>query len=143
MSAKRPPTIMFKGKYLGIVVLIALQIIIGFIHVGFGFWLLSSSAAPLAGTTAFGPDIYSLYTVVFGLLTLVFASALWLQKLWGWYGTVTVSAFVIVVDSLTLLNLPSIPGIPKFAGFGEITYSLIIVLYLIQTHVRTAYKIRF
>ena len=29
-----------------------------------------------------------------------------------------------------------------FAGFGEIPYSIIVVVYLLQSHVRTDYKIR-
>jgi len=39
-----------------------------------------------------------------------------------------------------MLGLPSVPGIPMFAGFGEIPYSIIIVVYLLQSHVRTDYK---
>ena len=42
-------------------------------------------------------------------------------------------------DSLTLLDLPSIPGIPKFAGFTEIIYSVLIVGYLLQTILRRKY----
>jgi len=141
MTTARPPIIMFKGRYLGIVVLVSAQVIIGFIHVVFGFWLLSASAAPLAGIASFGPEVYSVYTVVFSLLTLTFASLLWLQSRWGWLGTMAVSVFVIAADSLTLLNLPSIPGIPKFAGFGEITYSIIVILYLLQSHIEKAYRI--
>jgi len=127
MNTKRPPIIIFKGRHLGIAVLVAAQVIIGFIHVVFGFWLLSASTAPMAGIASFGPDIYSVYTVIFGFLTLGLAVPLWMQKRWGWVGTVAVLAFVIVADSFTLLNLPSIPGIPKFAGFGEISYSIIVI----------------
>jgi hypothetical protein len=36
------------------------------------------------------------------------------------------------------LNLPSIPGIPKFAAIMEIPYSVIVVLFLLQTKVRTS-----
>jgi hypothetical protein len=42
---------------------------------------------------------------------------------------------------LPLLNLPSIPGIPRFAAVAEIIYSLVVLLYLSQTHVRNKYKI--
>jgi hypothetical protein len=49
--------------------------------------------------------------------------------------------FVIAVDALTLLNLPSIPGIPKAAAVPEIIYSLLVLLYLSQTHVRIKYDI--
>jgi hypothetical protein len=132
---------MFKGRHLGIAILVAAQAIIGFIHVVFGFWLLSASTVPLAGIASFGSDVYSVYAIVFSLLTLTFASLLWLQNRWGWIGTMAVSLFVIAADSLTLLNLPSIPGIPKFAGFGEITYSVIVIMYLLQVHIKTAYRI--
>jgi len=33
--------------------------------------------------------IYSLYTVFFGLATLLFAFGLWNGKGWGWFGTVS------------------------------------------------------
>lgn len=141
MSTKRPPIIIFKSRYIGIAVLVAAQVIIGFIHCVFGLWLFSASAAPLGGIASFGPDIYSVYTIIFGFLTLGLAIPLWMQKSWGWVGTVTVLAFVIVADLLTLLNLPSIPGIPKFAGFGEIFYSIIVILYLLQGHVRAVYRV--
>jgi hypothetical protein len=57
-------------------------------------------------------------------------------KSWGWFGTFATLLFVAVADVLTLLNLPSIPGIPKFAAVPEIGYSVVIVLYLAQPHVR-------
>lgn len=140
MSDTHKP-VTFKGKSLGIVVLVAAQLLIGFIHVVFGFWLLSAPRImPFIGAAP-GPDIYNIYTIIFGLLTLIFAGGLWLEKRWGWIGTVAVAIFVILVDTLTLLDLPSIPGIPKVAGFGEITYSIIVLLYLSQTHIRTKYKI--
>jgi len=125
---------------------VAAQLLVGFIHVVFGFWFLSAPrVTPFAGIlgSSSGPDIYSVYTVAFGLLTLIFAAPLWLEKRWGWIGTVAVAVFVIVADSLALLDLPSVPGIPKFAGFGEITYSILIILYLSQAHVRAKYKIHF
>ena len=37
-------------------------------------------------------------------------------KTWGWIGTVATSAFVTIADILTLLNLPRISGIQKFAA---------------------------
>jgi hypothetical protein len=136
MKTTHPPTD-YKGRSLGIVFLIGAQVLVGFIHVVFGFWLLSAPRfEPLTG-----PDIYSIYTIVFGFLALLFAALLWLQKRAGWVGTFVVLSFVIVADLLTLLDLPSIPGIPKFAGYGEITYSVIIILYLLKTSVRTKYAI--
>ena len=136
----------YKGRTLGIVALVAVQVLIGFVHVVFGFWLLVASwAAPLVGVVGLSSasDIYSIYTVTFGFLTLLFAVPLWLQNRWGWFGTFTVLVFIVVADSLTLLDLPSIPGIPKFAGFGEITYSILVIAYLLQAHIRAKYKISF
>jgi hypothetical protein len=142
--SKTHPTPTYKGRNMGIVALVAIQVLVGFIHVVFGFWLLlTPRAEPFAlfDNGYFSSDIYSIYTIVFGLLTLVFTVGLWLEKRWGWGGTVTVLVFVIVADSLTLLNLPSVPGIPKFAGFGEITYSVLVTLYLFQKHLRTKYRV--
>ena len=83
--------------------------------------------------------IYDVYTLIFGVLVLVFAVLIWQGKKAGWVGTIAVSLFVIVADSLTVLNLPSIPGIPKSAAFTEIGYSILVVFYLSQRHVRSIY----
>jgi hypothetical protein len=143
MSKSRPP-LDYKGRSIGILAVVAVQFLVGFIHVVFGFWLLSTPLVmPFGGSTsASGPDVYSLYTIAFSFLTLIFATLLWFGKRWGWIGTVTVGLFVIVADSLTLLDLPSIPEIPKFAGFGEISYSVLVILFLMQTHIRSKYKIK-
>jgi len=85
--------------------------------------------------------VYSVYTLVFGLLTLVFTFGIWLGSRWGWIGTFAVSMFVIFADALTLLNLPNILGIPKAAAAPEIIFSILVVLYLSQTHVRIKYHI--
>jgi len=114
-----PPTI--AGRCIGIVLLVFLQSLIGVIHFFFGLWLLSISMMD---------NIYSLYTIFFGLATLLFAFGLWIGKDWGWFGTVSTLMFVLIADALKLLNLPSIPGIPKFAAVAEIIYSLIVLLYL-------------
>ena len=82
---------------------------------------------------------YDVYTLIFGLLYLLFAVLIWQGKKAGWVDTIAVSLFVIVADSLTLLDLPSIPGIPKFAGFTEIGYSVIVVAYLCSRNVRRKY----
>jgi len=138
MSNIHPPN--YKGRKFGLIVLVIVQLIIGWIHVVFGSWLLLASN----DTASFGFSlgyIYNLYTLLYGLLTSVFAVGLWFKKNWGWYGTLAVCFFVIVADSLTILNLPSVPGIPKVAGVGEIPYSLIIIAYLLQFHVRKEYGI--
>jgi len=141
---KAVPPLEYKSRTLGIVALVSTQVLFGFIHVVFGFWLLfASRGAPFVGVVGLSSagDIYSIYTVIFGFLTLLFAVPLWLQKRWGWFGTFAVLVFIVVADSLTLLDLPSIPGIPKFAGFGEITYSILVIAYLLQAHIRAKYKI--
>lgn len=134
----------YRGKNIGIVALVAAQLLVGFIHAVFGMRILSSSHvenfADVVGFSS-GPDVYGVYTTAFGFLTLLFAAGLWLQKQWSWVGTAAVAVFVIAADSLTILNLPSIPGIPKFAGFGEITYSILVLVYLGQWHVRAKYRI--
>ncbi|HLN46524.1 MAG TPA: hypothetical protein VK209_12535 [Candidatus Sulfotelmatobacter sp.] len=76
--------------------------------------------------------LYSVYTTIFGVTTLIFTLGVWIRKSWGWFGTVFTLLFVSIADLLTLLNLPSIPGIPKFAAFTEISYSIILLIYLFQ-----------
>jgi hypothetical protein len=135
MSKNQLPIITFKGRNLGIAILFVSQLIIGTIHSFFGLLLLANENLSFLPTTA----VYDVYTFVFGLFALVFAVLIWQRKKAGWIGTVAISLFVIIADSLTLLNLPSIPGIPKFAGFTEITYSILIVSYLLQTKIKRIY----
>jgi hypothetical protein len=139
----KPPT--YKGRNFGIVLLVAIQVLVGVIHTFFGFWLLSGPRVEpfaLFSGDLFASDVYATYTVLFSVFTLIFAYGLWKQKRGGWVGTAAILLFVIVADSLTLLDLPSIPGIPKFAGYGEITYSVFVLIYLSQAHIRANYKIR-
>jgi hypothetical protein len=133
MTSKRIP-ITYKGRSLGILVLTGAQLLIGAIHALFGALLLAFGASILQATEA-----YNVYTLVFGLSVLVFTVFVWQGKKAGWIGTVAVSLFVIVADALTVLNLPSIPGIPKFAALTEIAYSLLVVFYLLQTNIRKKY----
>ena len=131
------PTI--KGRTLGTFTFTIVQFLIGSVHVFFGLWLITATTnfAGFLQTT----QIYNLYTLIFGLLVIFFTYGIWMEKSWGWIGTIITSLFVVVVDGLTLLNLPSIPGIPKFAAGTEIIYSILVSLYLSQRHVRTKYKI--
>jgi hypothetical protein len=135
MSKRQPPTITYKGRSLGIAILVFAQLIIGAIHAFFGLLLLAYENLSFLPTTA----VYDIYTFIFGLLTLVFANYIWQGKKVGWIGTIAISLFVIAADSLTLLDLPSIPGIPKFAGFTEIAYSILVVSYLLQNRIRRKY----
>lgn len=132
--SNKPAPVTYRGRSIGIVALTAAQLLIGAIHVFSGLLLLfSENPSFLQATVA-----YDVYTLVFGLLALVFAVFIWQGKKAGWVGTVAISLFVIVADS-TLLDLPSIPGIPKFAGFTEIGYSVLIVAYLCSGNVRKKY----
>jgi len=119
--------ITFKGRRLGITLLVIAQILIGIIHTVLGLMFLGSELAIAAQSSI----IYSIYTTAFGLLTLVFAILIWKGNKLGWSGTIVLLLFVIVVDMLTVLNLPSIPGIPRFAAVGEIPYSLFVIFYLL------------
>jgi heme A synthase len=131
-----PPT--YKGRSIGIVVLVVAQILIGLIHVFSGLLLFfSENFAGLQATVA-----YDVYTLIFGLLVLIFAFFIWQGKKLGWVGTIAVSLFVILVDTLTLLDLPSIPGVPKFAGLTEIGCSIVIIIYLCSGGVRKKYLSR-
>jgi len=126
----KPPN--FRGRSLGITTLTGLQVLIGAIHIFSGVLLLAfENFSALPATAA-----YDIYTIVFGLLTLVFAVYIWQGKKAGWIGTILVSIFVIAADSLTVLDLPSVPGIPKFPAAAEIAYSVIVIAYLLQPHIR-------
>jgi hypothetical protein len=130
----------FKGRFLGIAILVAVQIIIGFIHGIFGFTMFSGSFSVAAFSIT--QLIYSICTTTYGLLTLFFTYLVWARSRLGWIGTVAVSLFVIVADTLTLLNLLTVLGIPEFATVGEIPYSTIVLGYLLQPHVKAKYSIQ-
>jgi uncharacterized membrane protein len=131
MSGNREP-VTYKGRFIGIVVLTVAQFLIGVIHIISGLWLLAAEI--MSGSSA--TLVYDVYTLIFGVLVFVFAGFIWQGKRIGWMGTIASLIFVIIADSLTILDLPSIPGIPKGAAFVEIGYSLLVVLYLFQGHVR-------
>ena len=131
MSVRGPPAT-YRGRSLGIVTLVTLQLLIGIIHLFFGVLLLAYedfSALPATAT-------YDFYTIAFGALTLVFALFIWQGKKAGLIGTVAVSVFVIIVDSLAILNLPTVPGAPAFPAYVEIPYSLIVIGYLLQPKIK-------
>jgi hypothetical protein len=127
----------FRGRTFGITILTVLQLLIGAIHIFFGSWLLTASQTTSSFFITAPSTVYSLYTVVFGFAAAFFAFGIWLQKKWGLYGTIVLLLFVIVLDALDVLNLPSILGIPTFAAGPEILYSLIVMLYLLQAKVKT------
>jgi hypothetical protein len=132
MRRKQPPIITYKGRSIGIFILTVAQIFIGLIHVFSGLLLLGFELTVNSRATI----AYDVYTVVFGALVLLFAVFIWRGKKLGWVGTIAVSLLVIAADSLTLLNLFSIPGIPKLPAYTEITYSVFVVGYLCLENVR-------
>jgi hypothetical protein len=127
----------FRGRFLGVVVLVVLQLAVGIIHMFFGLVMLSGSLEVSFTST---PVVYSLYTLFYGCLTFTFAYLLWIDKRIGWFGTIAVSLFVIVADTLAVLDLFTGLGIPTTAALGEIPFSIVVIAYLIQSHVRTRYK---
>ncbi len=131
MSTK-PNIPAYKGRSIGIVALTVAQIAIGFIHLASGIWLMG---AELAAGAQFSIT-YDVYTLAFGASILVFAFFIWQQEKIGWAGTMAVSLLVILADGLTLLDLPSIPGIPKAPAYTEIAYSVVVVGYLFTAGVR-------
>jgi hypothetical protein len=131
MSNKPQLPPIFKTKSLGIIIFTAAQLFIGAIHLIIGLLLLVTPVPIMQSTIT-----YDIYTVVFGLLVMVFAYFVWQGKKAGWIGTMAVLFFVAIADSLVVLNLPSVPGIPRFAAPTEIAYSVIVVAYLMLPKVR-------
>ena len=113
----------FKGRYLGVLILVLVQFLVGAIHAVIGLGLIFSMSGEL---------VYSVYTFLYGIFTIIFAYGLWVGRRIGWLGTTLVSIFVIVVDVSAVLNVSIIPGVPRSAAFGEIVYSLVALLYLFQ-----------
>lgn len=137
---KKPQNVVtFRGRFLGIAVLVVVQFIVGFIHVFFGFAMLSGNYSIDAFSIT--PAIYSIYTLAYGTLTLLFTYLIWAGKRLGWIGTVAVSLFVIVADTLTIIDLLGFLGIPKPAALGEIPFSILILAYILQNHVRSRFSI--
>lgn len=129
MKTKPKPPLIY-GRTLGVVALTVAQVLIGVIHVFSGALLFTyENFSHLPATAA-----YDIYTLVYGLLVLIFAVYFWRSKIIGYIGTIAVSVFVIMADSLTLLNLPSVPGIPKGPAAAEIAYSAIVIGYLLIRH---------
>ena len=122
----------FRGRFLGIAILVVIQFVVGIIHVLFGFALLSGSFSVASYSMA--PMVYTFYTLAYGWLTLLFTYLIWAGKRSGWIGTVAVSLFVIIVDVLAVLDLSNVLGVPspKVAAMGEIPFSILILVYLLQ-----------
>ena len=121
----------FKGRYPGVFVLAILQFLGGAIHVAIGLGLTFAMS---------GEMVYNVYTFLYGVFSIIFAYGLWAGKKSGWLGTIIVSLFVIVVDVSALLGVSLIAGVPRTAAFGEIVYSLVVLLYLFQPKIVRVFK---
>ena len=139
---KNKTEVTFKNRYLGVLFLVIVQTIIGAIHTFFGLALISGNFSFRAYPTMVN---YSIYTLIYGFLTILFAYWIWKQKQLGWIGTVAIALFVIAVDSLAAFNVTNFLGIPapRTAAIGEILYSSLCLAYLLQNHVRSEYNISF
>jgi hypothetical protein len=113
----------FKGRFLGFFVLVILQFLNGTVHAAIGTYLIF---------TASGELVYNIYTFLYRILNLIFGYGLWSRKKSGYIGTIIVSIFVIMVDISTILGMSLIAGVPRAAAFGEIMYSLFVMVYLFQ-----------
>ena len=128
-----------RGRFLGVFVLVIVQFFVGVIHIFFGLSMLLGNFS--IASYSITPTIYSGYTLVYGCLTFVFTYFVWTGKRLGWIGTAAVSLFVIIADTLAASSLFDVLGIPRIAGLGEIPYSIVILIYLLQNHVRLKYSI--
>lgn len=135
---KKRTIITFRNRYLGVIVCVVIQLIVGLIHIFFGLNMLVGNFS-IANFSTIPTSYYSLYTFVYGILTFVFTYLFWTGSRSGWIGIILVSLFVILADTLTFLNILTILGIPKIAAIGEIPFSILIVVYLLQNHVRSKY----
>jgi hypothetical protein len=130
-----------KGRSFGIFLLTIVQLINGLIHTYYGLAMVSGIYSVEAFSVL--PMVYSIYTLAYGLLNLIFIYLFWVGKRSGWFGTMLVSLFVLIVDVFAILNLMNFLGITAFsmAVFGEILYSTLLVVYLLQAHVRSKYNL--
>ncbi len=138
---KSKGNITIKDRSFGIFLLTVIQLINGIIHTYFGLAMVSGYYSAEAFSVS--PMIYSVYTLTYGLLNLIFIYLLWAGNRSGWIGTMLVSLFVLIVDVLAILNLLNSLGIPAFAMavFGEILYSSLVAIFLLQSHIRAKYNI--
>ena len=135
---RHPQLPTYKGRSIGTVILTTSQLLIGGIHIFFGALLLAFEDFNFIQATI----SYDIYTIFFGVLVTVFAFLIWQGNKLGWVGTISVLVFVSIADTLTLLDLPSVPGIPKPPAFVEIIYSLIIIFYLSRKEVMQHFGIK-
>jgi len=121
----------FKGKHPGVFVLTIVQLLGGAIHAIIGLGLIYAASGEL---------VYNVYTLLYGVFSIIFAYGLWAGKKSGWLGTIIVSLFVIVVDVSTVLDIRLIAGVPRTAAFGEIFISIIFIAYLLLPKIVRVFK---
>jgi hypothetical protein len=133
-SYRGPPNL--RGNPICIFFLTVIQFLVGGITFSLEFGCFQQplpyrhfSKAHRSTTSAFGAG----YLFTYGI---------WKGTTWSWIGIVGISLFVLLVDTLALLELPTIPGIPKFAGAAEIFYSLVVLFCLSQKKVKANYGIK-
>ena len=106
----------------------------------FGFWLLTSSQSITSFFSMETSTIYGIYTIAFGFGAAILGYGIWLERNWGSFGTIALSLLVIIIDSLAVLDLPTIPGVPKFAALTEMLYSIVVSAYLLELKIKTNLK---
>jgi hypothetical protein len=121
----------FKGKYPGVFVLTIVQFLGGAIHAIIGLGLIYAAS---------GEPVYNVYTLLYGVFSIIFANGLWAGKKSGWLGTIIVSLFVIVIDVSTVLDIRLIAGVPRTAAFGEIFISIIFIACLLLPKIVRVFK---
>ena len=121
----------FKGRYPGVFVLVILQFIVGAIHAAIGICLVFAASSELG---------YNVYTLLYGVFTIIFGYGLWASKKSGYLGTIIVSTLVIVVDVSAVLGMSLIAGVPRAAALSEIVYSLVVMAYLFQPKIIKLFK---
>ena len=130
----------FRGEFLGLFLLTLAQFLMGGIHVVAGIFVL---LVPYVFSSVFAVTeitlLFGVYSLLYGLLVLVFAYGLWTGNRWGWIGTTILCIFVVVEASSTLL-LTLIQGVPMSARIVDITYSFVVLLYIIQPHIKRSFS---
>jgi hypothetical protein len=121
----------FSGRYPGVFVPIILQFLVGTMHAAIGLGLVFAASGELG---------YNVYTLFYGVFTIIFAYGLWAGKKSGYLGTIIVSILVIVVDISAVLGMSLIAGVPRAAALGEIVYSLVVLVYMFQPKIIKLFK---
>ena len=138
---KRPSKVItFRGRFLGIGVLVVIQCINGIFHTFYGVASLLGEYIPFA-TSSTELLIYNYYTLAYGILTVFFIYLFWKGKRSGWIGTVAVALFVTIVYTLILFEFLYVPGIAKTAAIVGIPFNVLVLVYLLQNHIRSKYGI--